>query len=267
MKILAVTNSKGGSAKTTTAVNLAAALGEKGHRVLILDLDPQASASAWLGVKDGGKGLLEVFTDGGRLEDSVVSTPVENVDLVPSSLWLASTEKALAGEPGAEVLLRRALARLPHRWDYVLMDCPPAVGLLTLAALTAADEVLVPVEVSTMAMAGLAALSRTVDTVADRLNPGLEITSILPCRVDTRTNLSRDVVDALRKAFGKKVMETVIRENVRVRESWSFAQPITVYDTRSAGAEDYRAAAAEILRRESPTVTVTTKAAKAKRSQ
>ena len=259
MRTIAVTNQKGGSGKTTTAVNLAAALGEKGRRVLVVDLDPQASASAWLGVKDGGKGLLEVFTGEARLEDLVVPTSAEGVDLVPSSAWLANAEKALAGEPGAETVLRRAVARLGNRWDFVLIDCPPALGLLTVSALTAADEVLVPLEASAMALAGLAGLTRTVELVADRLNPGLSIAAVLACRVDVRTNLSKDVVDSLRASLGEKVMKTVVRENVRLREAWSFAQPITVYDTRSAGAEDYRAAAAELLRREPPAVTTTTR--------
>jgi chromosome partitioning protein len=255
VRTIAVTNQKGGSAKTTSAVNLAAALGEKGHRVLVIDLDPQASASAWLGVRDGGKGLLEVFTGEGRLEDIVVQTSAENVDLVPSSAWLANAEKALAGEPGAETVLRRAVARLEDRWDFCLIDCPPALGLLTIAALTAADEVIVPLEVSAMALAGLAGLTRTVELVADRLNPGLSIAAVLACRVDGRTNLSKDVVESLRASLGSKVMKTVVRENVRLREAWSFGQPITVYDPRSAGAEDYRAAAAELLRREPPTIT------------
>ena len=258
MRTIAVTNQKGGSGKTTSAVNLAAALGEKGRRVLVVDLDPQASASAWLGVKDGGKGLLEVFTGEARLEDLVVPTSAEGVDLVPSSAWLANAEKALAGEPGAETVLRRAVARLGNRWDFVLIDCPPALGLLTVSALTAADEVLVPLEASAMALAGLAGLTRTVELVADRLNPGLSIAAVLACRVDGRTNLSKDVVDSLRASLGEKVLKTVVRENVRLREAWSFGQPITVYDGRSAGAEDYRAAAAELLRREPPAVTVTT---------
>ncbi len=253
MKTLAITNSKGGSAKTTTAVNLAAALGEKGRRVLVVDLDPQASASAWLGVTDGGRGLLDVFTGEARLENLVVSTSADGVDLVPASAWLANAEKAMAGEPGAETVLRRALGKLEGPWDFILIDCPPSLGLLTVAALTAADEVLVPLEVSTMAMAGLASLRRTVELVADRLNPGLAISAVLACRVDGRTNLSKDVVESIRTSFGEKVLKTVVRENVRLREAWSFAQPITVYDPRSAGSEDYRAVAAELLRRESPT--------------
>lgn len=250
MRTFAVTNQKGGSGKTTTAVNLAAALGEKARRVLVLDLDPQASASSWLGIKDGGKGLLEVFSDGRKLADLVQASSAPGVDVVPSSAWLVGVDKAVAGEPGAETILRRALERLPlDRWDFVFVDCPPALGLLSVSALVACREVLVPVEASTLALAGLAALVGTVERVRDRLNPELEVSAILACRVDARTNLSRDVVESLRERFGKLVLETVVRDNVRLAEAPSFGKPITLYDPRSAGAEDYRSVAAELLRR------------------
>ena len=249
MKTLAVTNQKGGSGKTTTAVNIAAALGEGGRQVLVVDLDPQASASAWLGVKDGSRGLLEVFTNHGNLAALVRETGIPGVDLVPSSTWLASVEKALAGEVGAELVLREAMAELSELWDFILLDCPPSLGLLTVSALCVAREVLVPVEVSSMALAGLAGVMQTVDRVRDRLNPDLAVSEILVCRADARTNLSREVVERLRERFGKLVMNTVVRETVRLREAWSFAQPVTTYDPRGRGAEDYRSAAAELLER------------------
>ena len=249
MKTLAVTNQKGGSGKTTTTVNLAAALGEVGRHVLVVDLDPQASASAWLGLKDGGRGLLEVFADNGNLAALVRETGTAGVDLVPASTWLAGVEKALASEVGAELILREAMAELSEPWDFILLDCPPSLGLLTVSALCAAREVLVPVEVSSMALAGLAGMMQTVNRVRDRLNPDLAVSEILVCRTDARTNLSREVVERLRERFGELVMNTVIRETVRLREAWSFAQPVTTYDPRGRGAEDYRAAAAELLER------------------
>lgn len=264
MKTLAVTNQKGGSGKTTTAVNLAAALGERGLRVLLVDLDPQASASAWLGVKDGGRGLLDVLTANVDLADIVQETGAEGVAVAPASAWLASAEKALAGEPGAELVFSKALNRLPEGWDYVLVDCPPALGLLTISALAAVDEVLVPVELSPMALAGVARLSETVELVRSRLNERLELAHLVACRVDTRTNLSRDIVAALRQRFGPKVLAAVVRETVRLREAWSYGEPITVYDPHGAGAEDYRAIAAELLKRHRKP---TTKAAKAERSR
>ena len=215
----------------------------------MVDLDPQASASAWLGSKDGGRGLLDVFTNNGSLAALVRESEALGVDLVPSSNWLAGVEKALAGEVGAEMILREALAELSEPWDFILLDCPPALGLLTVSALCASHEVLVPVEVSSMAMAGLAGVMQTIDRVRDRLNPDLAVTEVLVCRADARTNLSREVMERLRERFGKLVMNTVIRENVRLREAWSFAQPVTTYDPRGRGAEDYRAAAAELLER------------------
>lgn len=248
----AVLNQKGGSGKSTAAVNLAAALGALGVRVLLVDLDPQASASSWLGITDEGRGLLEVWTDGAPLEALVRETAVPHVSLVPASPWLVGLDRALAAEPGAETLFRRALAALPARWDLVLLDCPPHLGLVSISALVAARGVLVPVEASALGLAGLAALRQTVETVRDRLNPSLAIAAILPSRVDTRTTLGREVVSELRRRFPGLVTETVIRESVRVREAWSFAQPVTVYAPTSTGAADFTAAAAELLTRISP---------------
>lgn len=249
MRTIAVTNQKGGTAKTTTVVNLAAALGEAGKRVLVLDLDPQANASAWLGVRDGGKGLLEVFTEGRRLDSLVRATTAENVELVPSSTWTASVEKALAGEVGAEMILRTAVRRLPaHRWDFVLVDCPPALGLLTVSALVAVREVVVPVETTFLALEGLAALQKTLDAVCSRLNPDLFFRAIVPSRVN-RTRLSAEVVEALRARYFDTVCRTVIRENVKLAEAPSHAKPIATYDRKSAGAEDFRRLAEELMER------------------
>ena len=250
MRTIAVTNQKGGVGKSTTAVSLAAALGERKQQVLLIDLDAQATASSWLGIHDGGRGLFEVLTNNGNLADLVTQTTVPGVEVVPSSAWLLGAERALIGEPGAETILRRSLERLPaNRWDFVLLDCPPTLGLLAVSALAACREVLVPVEASTPALAGLASLLQTVERVQERLNPSLELSAILVCRVDSRTNLSKDVVASLRKRFGPLVLKSTIRENVRLKEAWSFSKPITQYAPSSNGAEDYRSAAAEILKR------------------
>jgi chromosome partitioning protein len=251
MRTIAVTNQKGGSGKTTTAVNLAAALANEERRVLLIDLDPQASASSWYGVREAGRELLDVFVEDRPLADVVRPTNVPGVELAPSSAWLVGVEKFLATEVGAEAILGRKLAELPpDRWDYVLLDCPPSLGLLTVNALAAVQEVVVPVEAHVMALAGLAQLLRTVEVVKARLNPRLVVSGILPCRVDVRTRHSREVVDQLRQRFNGQVFRTVIRENVRLAECPSFGQPIIRYDRASTGAWDYRSLATEVKAQE-----------------
>ncbi|MDO9532129.1 MAG: ParA family protein [Deltaproteobacteria bacterium] len=251
MRTFAIANQKGGSGKTTTSVNLAAALGEKGRRVLVIDLDPQHSTTAWFGIKNAGKGVLGIFAENGSMLDLVQDSGVAGVDLVPSSSWLVGAEKMLAGEVGAETILRRNLDRLPpDRWDYVLIDCPPTLGVLTVNALVAVAELLVPVEAHVMALSGLAQLLQTVEVVRDRLNPDLRVSGILACRVDFRTRHAREVVEQLRQRSGSLVYHTVIRENVRLAECPSFGQAITAYDGKSAGAADYRALADEIISQE-----------------
>ena len=250
MRSVAFTNQKGGTAKTTSAVSVAAALAEGGKTVLLVDLDPQGCASTWCGVSDGGKPVFEALTGGnGSLSDVVSLSAIPGVDVVPATEWLSGVDRALAGEVGAETLLRRALHALPKKWDFVLVDCPPSFGLLSVSALVACREVFVPVEVSTLAVAGLVRLVQTVDRVRERLNPELRLAHILPVRVDMRTNLSHEVVDRLRSRFGDLVLQTVVRETVRLREAYSFQKPITTYDPKGPGAEDYRAVALELLKR------------------
>ena len=251
MRTVAIANQKGGTAKTATAVNLAAALAERGRRVLVVDLDPQANASAWFGVRDDGGGLLDVLTDRGQLADLVRRTSVEGVDLVAATPALVGAERALAAEVGAETLLRRKLGKLPAgRWDYVIFDTPPTLGILTLSALVASREVLVPVECHAVALAGLAQLLQTLDAVRDRLNPELTVAGVLACRLDGRTRHAQDVLDELRAKLGRQVLKTAIRESVRFAEAWSFAKPVTAYASASTGAEDYRALAGEIVAQE-----------------
>ncbi len=251
MRILAIVNQKGGSGKTTTAVNLAAALGERDRNVLLIDLDPQASASMWLGIADGGKGLLDAIAGSGELPELIQTTMAPGVSIIPCSTWLAGAEKLLAAERGAETLLKKRLQAIEHgRFDYCLIDCPPTLGVLTINALTAAHEVLIPVESHVMALAGVAQIHATVDVVRTRLNPSLAITGILACRVDARTRHSLEVVERLRERFQGLVYRTVIRENIRLAECWSFAKPITQYDSFCYGARDYRDLAGEVLKQE-----------------
>jgi chromosome partitioning protein len=248
---LAAMNQKGGSGKTSAAVNLAAALGEQGHRVLLIDLDPQSSATAWLGFANDERGLLDVFTQNKPLVDLIQLTSEERVSIVPASAWLMLAERELAATSGqgAELKLRTALDALPDMWDMVLMDCPPALGVLTVSALTAAHAVFVPVEASAMALAGLAALEQTLDQVRASLNPGLELAAVLACRVDARTALSREVLDRLRKQYKTRFLKTCIRETVRMREAPSHGVSVLKYAARAAVAEDFRSAAREVWKK------------------
>ncbi len=247
--VLAVVNQKGGTSKTTTAVNLAAALATRGERVLVIDLDPQATASAWLGHPDGGRGLSDLLTDGtGSLSTLAVPSSAPGVDVVSSSSTLAGIERyhALSGTPGAEYVLRDALRLLPTRYDWIFIDCPPSLGLLVVSALTAADGVLVPVETSVLAYTAVGQLLRTVDAVKTRLNPKLAITGMVACRV-SRTRHAMDVMELLRNRFGSQVLKTQVRENVRLREAAAHRLPITQYAPSSIGAEDYGELAIELM--------------------
>ena len=246
MYTLAISNQKGGTAKTTTAVCLAAALAELGRRVLLIDLDAQANATRWLGAGgDGEASIYDVLTGGEDLREAI--RPVtDGLDLVPSSPFMVGVEKALASDPAPQFILQGALEGLAGSYDVCLIDCPGALGAVTVNALTAADGVLVPVPAQTLSLEGLAQLLETVRAVRGRLNPRLEIAGILVCRLDSRTRLAGEVVEALEERFPGLLLATRIRENVRLAEAPSFRQPITAYDPSSRGAEDYRALAEEV---------------------
>lgn len=256
MRTIAILNQKGGSGKTTTAVNLAAALAEAGKKVLLIDIDPQASASMWYGFKEKGKGLFDVFTQNEKLENVIEQTDIDNLDIVPSSVLLSGVEKALATGVASECILKNRLQDIPNKqWDYVLVDCPPTLGILALNALTMANEVLVPVEAHVMALQGLVQLLRTINLVKQKLNPQLEITGIVACRVDYRTKHSQEVLDQLRSRFEGKVCTAVIRENIRLAEAPLHLKPITHYDSSCNGAQDYRKLAQELMGPEEKPVT------------
>lgn len=251
MRRIAIVNQKGGSGKTTAAVNLAAALADQGRRVALLDLDPQASATSWFRIPESERGLAEVFLEDRPLREVLDATDTPGIVVGPASAWLLGLDKALARVHDAEFVLRRHVDDLSEQdWDYVLMDCPPTLGILTVSALVAAREVLIPVEAHVLALRGLVQLLQTVDLVTNRLNSDLEVTGILACRVKRQTRHAREVIGELRSRFGNLVFETVIRESIRLAECPSFGLPITRYCPRCAGAEDFRALALEVVQQE-----------------
>jgi len=250
MRRIAITNQKGGSGKTTTTVNLAGALAEQGARVLVLDLDPQGNAARWLGAPSDGKPMLSVLSREMGLDEIIASTNVQGVDVAPGGVWLASAERALAAEVGAELALKEALAEARlSRWDFVLVDTPPTLGLLTISALVACDEVLAPVEASSLAIVGLGELLKTVERVRTRLNPGLKWLGIVATRVDARTNVSKEVVGLIKTRFGSDAFETIVRESVRFREAPSHQAWMGDYDAHGVGHRDYRSLAEEVCNR------------------
>ncbi|MHC4341620.1 MAG: ParA family protein, partial [Planctomycetota bacterium] len=254
MRVIAVFNHKGGVGKTTSVVNLGAALARKGHRVLLIDCDPQACLTVHLGVdlENPGGSFYEVMTRDMPLERAVRSAGdkgEETLLLVPSHLDLAGAELELATAMGRERILRDALDRYLRdqgALDYVLMDCPPSLGLLTVNALTATDEVFVPLQTEYLALRGVGKLIEVITLVRRRLNPEIQITGILPTLSRTGTLLAREVQEEIERHFGPKVFKTRIRSNVRLAEAPSHGQSIFAYDPRSKGAEDYLALAEEV---------------------
>ncbi len=254
-RVLAVANQKGGVGKTTTAVNLATALAACGRDVLIVDLDPQGNATTGLGLlgQRREKSIYQVITEGAPLSEAMMSTMVGGMTLVPSSLELVGAEVELVGRDRREFGLRDALQSVLTAFDYVLIDCPPALGLLTLNALVAADAVLVPLQTEFYALEGFSHLLRTVERVKRAFNPPLEIQGIVLTMVDRRNNLSEMVAKDVRAHLGSKVYDTVIPRNVRVSEAPSHGKPVLLYDVRCAGAQAYIHLASEMLRRERKT--------------
>jgi chromosome partitioning protein len=249
--VVCVTNQKGGVGKTTTAVSLGAALADLGARVLIVDMDPQGNATTGLGLRleAGQASTYAVLVDGTDLADAIRASQVERLDVVPSSLDLAGAEVELVSVFSREQRLRRALEPIATRYDVVFIDCPPSLGLLTINALVAADQVLVPIQCEYYALEGVGQLVRTVQLVADGLNPSLAIGGVVMTMFDGRTKLAQQVVDEVRTHFGDRVYATVIPRVVRLSEAPSFGQPITVFDPASRGARAYQRLAVEVAER------------------
>jgi chromosome partitioning protein len=248
-RVIAIVNQKGGVGKSTTAVNLGACLAAVGHPTLLIDLDPQANASSGLGMERESQGptMYDVLLNGAPIEATVVHTAVEGLHLAPSSIHLAGAEVELAGVDGAEHRLKQALRA--SEYAFVLLDCPPSLGLLTVNALTAGTEVLIPLQCEYYALEGLKQLLHSVDLVRRHLNPALDISGVLLTMYDSRTNLSDQVAAEVRKHFGERVYNTIIPRSVRLAEAPSYGKPITAYDPHSRGALAYQALAEEVIQR------------------
>ncbi len=249
-RVIAVANQKGGVGKTTTTINLGAAMAESDKRILVVDLDPQANATTGLGISNRGlqASIYEVIIQQTTVGEVICTTEVPNLEVVPSSLALAGAEIELVTAFSREHRLERALETVADDYDVILIDCPPALGLLTVNALVAAQEVLVPIQCEYYALEGLGQLVGNVDLVRANLNPDLKISTIALVMYDARTNLSEQVAEEVRTFFGDKVCRQVIPRSVRLSEAPSFGQPITVFDPTCRGAVAYRQLAKEVLR-------------------
>jgi chromosome partitioning protein len=251
MSIIAVINQKGGVGKTTCVVNLGAALASKGNKVMVIDLDPQSHLTYSLGVRadDLSGTVYDVLKGRANIGDSMIEH--DGVHLVPSSLALAGAEVEFALEAGREFLLKESLSNADE-YDYVLLDCPPSLGLISLNALTAADEVYIALQTEFLALQGLSRLIETINKIKQRLNDDLRVTGIIATRYDRRKLLNREVLGKIQEHFGDKVFDTYIRENISLAEAPSFGMNIFEYRPRSRGAEDYMKLCDEILRRRTP---------------
>ena len=251
-RVIAVANQKGGVGKTTTAINLSACLAEKGQKVLAIDMDPQGNMTSGLGIdKDEvEKNIYDLMIGQVGVEEVLQKEAIENLDIIPTSIDLSAAEIELIGVDDKEFIIRNAIAPIKDNYDYIIIDCPPSLNMLTINALTAATSVLVPIQCEYYALEGLSQLIHTIDLVKDRLNNDLEIEGVVFTMYDARTNLSLQVVENVKENLQQNIYKTIIPRNVRLAEAPSYGQPITLYDPRSTGAEAYRLLAEEVINRE-----------------
>lgn len=248
-KTVSVLNQKGGVGKTTSAVNLAACIGDAGKRVLLVDIDPQGNTTSGFGIdkRKTEKSSYDLLTDSEPAENVIIHTEFKNVDIIPSNMDLAGAELEIIDKPEREKLLKNALAPIWDKYDYIFLDCPPSLGLITLNALTASDTFLVPIQCEYYALEGLSQLMSTVRRIKRLYNPYIELEGVLLTMFDGRLNLTQQVMNEVKKFFPKKVYKTTIPRNVRLSEAPSFGQPIIYFDRSSKGAAAYTELAEEFL--------------------
>lgn len=247
--ILSVTNQKGGVGKTTSAINISAGLALKKKRVLLLDLDPQGNATSGLGIQKDNMGIYDVMINGEDIKNVIMDTQIETLKIIPSNIDLSGATVEMVALKDRERLLKNALDKVKDDFDYVIIDCPPSLDLLTVNAFTASDKVLVPIQCEYYALEGLGQLVNTIMLIKKRLNPDLDIDGVVCTMFDSRTNLSQQVVDEVKKYFAKKVYKTAIPRNVRLAEAPSFGEPIQIFDAYCPGALAYKALCQEIIER------------------